>query len=560
MQHAKFLGVGIFISTLFLYWLTSYPTVAYIDSGELAVVNWTLGIAHPTGYPLYTLLGRLFALLPFELISTQNLFGSLCTSASATILFLILWRVIQDVGNWQNLTAAALAILFGVAPLIWSQGSTNEVYSLHLLMMTVIVWCIAQGFQRRIFLLVAFFFGLSFGNHMSTILLTPMLLIYLFHQRRELQGNRVLLPGAAALLLLGISIYLYLPIRSSLELLFNWGEPYTWDNFIRHVSGWQYQVWMFDQDFSALIAQLGNFATLFYRQFPLPFWPAILWGLYAGWRRHPQLMAYLLVLLITNIIYSLNFSILDIENYLLPSVLSLIIIGALGLVDIVERVPRRTPVTAAFTALLIAWGLIANWQEQDNSDNYAALDGVHNFYKSVNTPALIFCANWDYVSPWYYSHYYLKEEPQVLVVDNELLRRSWYFDWVKQADPDLYSFIEPEMRAFLPHVQLFEAGEPYDEIAIEGTYQALLKKFTDYDRRRFYFDQSSQLRFQLNGDIRLSGKLFRLVRPGENFTPPLTDFIRPRFGKPRDALNGRERWHIQLFEGMSVGPQGPSGP
>ena len=55
----------IFILDLIVYLLTLSPTLQFIDSGELAVVCKTLGIAHPTGYPLYTLLGRLFSLLPW---------------------------------------------------------------------------------------------------------------------------------------------------------------------------------------------------------------------------------------------------------------------------------------------------------------------------------------------------------------------------------------------------------------------------------------------------------------------------------------------------------------
>ncbi|MCX6832715.1 MAG: DUF2723 domain-containing protein, partial [candidate division Zixibacteria bacterium] len=84
-----FSGLGVALPALFLYWQTSYPSVAYIDSGELAVVNWTLGITHPTGYPLYTLIGRLFALLPIELIKTQILLGMLCTTAAVLIISLI---------------------------------------------------------------------------------------------------------------------------------------------------------------------------------------------------------------------------------------------------------------------------------------------------------------------------------------------------------------------------------------------------------------------------------------------------------------------------------------
>ncbi|TFH65323.1 MAG: DUF2723 domain-containing protein, partial [Candidatus Zixiibacteriota bacterium] len=138
-----FSGLGVVLPALFLYWQTSYPSVAYIDSGELAIVNWTLGIAHPTGYPLYTLIGRLFALLPFELIATQILLGMLCTTTAVVIIFLISRGLHLESINPKDTTVGArravpvlmlplLGLLLAVSPLLWAQGVTNEVYSLHL--------------------------------------------------------------------------------------------------------------------------------------------------------------------------------------------------------------------------------------------------------------------------------------------------------------------------------------------------------------------------------------------------------------------------------------------
>ncbi len=555
MRREILYGVGIFISTLFLYWLTSYPTVAYIDSGELALAAWTLGIAHPTGYPLYTLIGRLFSLLPFELITTQILLGMLCTSLAAVVLYFTLKKLFSSEEKWRSLTAAAFALLFAVAPLVWSQGTTNEVYSLQLLLFTLLLYLLSLQATSRTLLTGAFLYGLAFGNHMSTILLAPSVIAYLWHNRRYLIQNRRILLGSSALFLLGISIYFYLPIRSALMPLFNWDEPHTWANFVRHVSGWQYRVWMFHQSIAALVKQLGNFAVILYDQFPLPFWPAIVWGLFIGWKRHPRLQTYLALFLAMDLIYSLNFSIPDIDNYLLPSALVLMFMGAIGLNDLFLKVPARTPLIANLTILLVAWGLIVNWQAQNNSKNYAALDGVHNYYKSVVPPALIMCANWDFESPWFYSHFYLKEQPQVLMIDKELLRRSWYYDWVKQVDPKLFDYIKPEYEDFLPQVKLFEAGLPYGGEAIEAAYEALLKKITTYEGYRFYFDPSVQLKFHLGGQIRVSGELFQLLKPGEIFEASAGGYTPPRFGKPQSALDWREKWHLQLFRDMNAGPQ-----
>jgi hypothetical protein len=65
---------------IFIFYFTSIaPSVVQIDSGELAAVQCTLGIAHPTGYPLFTILGYLFSLipLPFSKIFQLNILSAI---------------------------------------------------------------------------------------------------------------------------------------------------------------------------------------------------------------------------------------------------------------------------------------------------------------------------------------------------------------------------------------------------------------------------------------------------------------------------------------------------
>lgn len=69
-----------------IYLNTIAPSVIEIDPGELAAVQITLGIAHPTGYPLFTLLGYLFSLLPlpFAKIFQMNLLAAIyCSNANS---------------------------------------------------------------------------------------------------------------------------------------------------------------------------------------------------------------------------------------------------------------------------------------------------------------------------------------------------------------------------------------------------------------------------------------------------------------------------------------------
>ena len=77
-----------------IYLQTMSRSIPYIDGGELTTDLWTLGIAHPTGYPLYTMLGYLFVHIPIfpEVAMRANLFAALCTSIAAGIIYLVFLR------------------------------------------------------------------------------------------------------------------------------------------------------------------------------------------------------------------------------------------------------------------------------------------------------------------------------------------------------------------------------------------------------------------------------------------------------------------------------------
>ncbi len=561
-----FSGLGVALPALFLYWQTSYPSVAYIDSGELAVVNWTLGIAHPTGYPLYTLIGRLFALLPFELIATQILLGMLCTTAAVVIMFLIFFRLRCGNTNPKDNSVRArrampmlmlllLGLLLAVSPLLWAQGVTNEVYSLHLVFLTLLLDIILQPYSDRNLILGGYLMGLSFGNHLSTILIIPTVITYLIVNRCAVFRTPKMIVAATAAGLLAASVYLYLPIRSSLDPTFNWGQPSTWENFVRHVSGWQYQVWMFSRSFAELGRQLLKFAQILYAQFPFPFWLLIIAGFYYGIKTRRTLSTYLLLLLLCNLIYSLNFSIPDIDNYLLPSVIVLFLFGVIGVLQLADLKSAFQCLAPACIALFVVWSVAVNWGTYNESQNTSALDGVRNYYKSAEKNALILCADWDFNSPWFYSHFYLKERPDVTIVDPELVRRSWYPDWIRHADRELYDYVKSESDAFLPHVRKFERKEEYDPNAIEATYRAILLKLATHSQRPVYFgvpDAGIAHQIAASGiaEPYISGQLFRIVRKGMIFTRPTEPILPPCFGKSLDNLDSRDRMHLDDFQQM----------
>jgi hypothetical protein len=496
---------------LVVYLTTRAPVVRFIDSGELAVVCRTLGIAHPTGYPLYTLLGRLFCLLPLEdVVFRITLMSLFFTCLSSAILFFALLVMGRDFLQGTNgdsrfgIWAAWLAsLIFSFTPTLWSQATSNEVYSLNvlfysLIILLVLLWRTSRkaAVGERIFFLLTFVYGLSFGNHMSTVLLLPAI-IYI---STVTLGKRLFAPRRMALILalflLGLAVYLFLPIRSAQNPLMNWGNPESWPTFKRHVTGWQYQVWMFAQSGRELGSNLANFIKLFFRQFPIYLLPLSLLGIWRIFVCCRSILAFLLTVFLANILYGINYGIPDIDPYFLGSFLvNAIFIGA-GLVFVFQalknsRMNRRfLYLILALFILLPAVLLEKNYFEADQSGDYFAYDFASNVVRSVKKDAIILTNAWDHYSPWLYLRFVELKRPDVSYLDTELCRRSWYFDYIRQSCGDLHRMSERQIKRFLKEVYPFENRKSFDPQVIERAYIGMFNSFLDknFESRPLYDD------------------------------------------------------------------------
>jgi hypothetical protein len=172
-----------------VYFKTLAPTVFWIDSGELATVCFSLGIAHPTGYPVYTLIGRLFSLLPLgSPVQNLNLLSLFFISFSNLFLFLVLLAIFELLfpelqKSWRSYISLVSTLIFSFSPTLWSQATSNEVYALNSLLNAILFYLILSQLnlksrgklaQSDKYLYLFFFlYGLSFGNHLSTVLLFP---------------------------------------------------------------------------------------------------------------------------------------------------------------------------------------------------------------------------------------------------------------------------------------------------------------------------------------------------------------------------------------------------
>ena len=116
------------------------------DSLEFQVVLPTLGIAHPSGYPLYTLLGKLVTvLIPFrDPAGRANLLSALAAAVAIAILYLVAKRFAGS-----RPAAAVATAAFAISPAWWSQATLAEVYALHGLLMILFIYLLLRWEEAR---------------------------------------------------------------------------------------------------------------------------------------------------------------------------------------------------------------------------------------------------------------------------------------------------------------------------------------------------------------------------------------------------------------------------
>lgn len=199
--------------------------VPYRDTGEMVVNSHTLGVAHPPGYPLYTLLGKAVQQIPLGNPAYRvNLLSALSSAGVGVCLWFLLVA-----GGWGGMAWVAVG-LWASSPVFWELSSVSEMYAPALLGMLGILLLArrcGESPSPRLWLAMAFVMGLACGVRTDFVLLGPALL-YWYGVNRP----RVPLWALAAFGLLGLSVFLYLPVRSAQQPWVDWNNPEVLGNFM----------------------------------------------------------------------------------------------------------------------------------------------------------------------------------------------------------------------------------------------------------------------------------------------------------------------------------------
>ena len=212
----------IVLISVVLYMSFLCPSISSGDSGELAASAHILGIPHPPGYPFYMILGRLFSLIfPGNPALGMNILSSIF----AILSLLLVFQILLDFGIKPQV-AFIPSILLSIHPLLLQFATITEVYTITSFFFLLELLLL----KRENYLLLSYVVGISFLIH-------PMLWIIGVYSLYKIikRDYRLIIYS-----FVGISVILYLPIRSISNPLIDWGNPETLRGVISHILRFEY--------------------------------------------------------------------------------------------------------------------------------------------------------------------------------------------------------------------------------------------------------------------------------------------------------------------------------
>jgi len=238
-----------------------------------------------------------------------------------------------------------------------------------------------------------------------------------------------------------------------------------------HISGGQYQVWMFSGA-GVIFKNLGKFFSLLPYQFGIFGLILAFWGIIKVWKSS-DLFWFLILLIIANLFYTLNYSIFDIDPYFSLSFIALLIFAVIGTAFIIRNNLKLIYVIA----LIPVFEFFLNFKNCDHSQDRMVAEYTKNVLASMEPNAILISAQWDYfVGPFMYEQIVEHKRSDVVIVEKELMRRTWYPLQFELQYPQIYSSAKNEFETYKTILDDFEEKRPYNNIEIQARYVNVFKK------------------------------------------------------------------------------------
>jgi tetratricopeptide (TPR) repeat protein len=300
----------------------------------------------------------------------------------------------------SKLSAFAGTLFLAFVPVLWSQTVSAEVYTLHAFFVALLIrllWWWDEGKEFAKLALFVFVTGLSFGNHMQTVMLAPAVIFILVSGHYKTLLNFKNLCLLSVLFFLALSLYLYLPIRTEAGAAIHWGDPNTLDRFLAHVTASAHREgYVLTKGTLEYVSRAKQTVLLVFNQFGMTLMLA-LWGWYKI--QHRRWKIFFAAVILFDCVYTvfLNIISFEITAFALPTSIVLALLMGNGIAHILEwagHSPFHGKTTYGAVRLACCMmpviPLVSNFDLCNQSRNYMAYEHVLNIFRTVNDRSILF--------------------------------------------------------------------------------------------------------------------------------------------------------------------------
>ncbi|MDI6751784.1 MAG: DUF2723 domain-containing protein [bacterium] len=448
------IGLFVFFISYSIYLLIFPSTVTFGDSGDFITSAYVLGIPHPSGYPLYTLINHLFSYIPISNIGMRITLSSAIFASLTSIILYFLFIKLQV----STIFSISTALSFSFSWTFFRVAGYSKTYAMYaffsiLLIFLLILWqetinphtkylakqqAKSQNLKsQKWFLLFSFILGLSFTNHNLMATLIPGILSFIFLVNKKVFSNARLLITGFWLFILGLSIFLYLPIRAFQHPPIDWANPTTLSNFIDCIMVKFAQKRFFDVTLLKMLFMFKHYFLLVARQFLIFGFLSIL-GLYILYQNKKEIFFLLFSIILVNtglslIIYTdITPGMVDYESYHLPSFLCLAIGLGIGLNFFKKN--RKICYLSLLIPVVIC---VFNYYPSNKSRFFFAYDYGRNLLRELPSKTLLFTyTDHEFMTLWYLRFVENRRE-DIIQLNLYDLTTAWVIERITNDNPSL---------------------------------------------------------------------------------------------------------------------------